>query len=95
MDTPTRFFEHIVKLANKGVVSALDFTIFIGCENWLLMDAEDIKDCVDDAICAFKVRAVDTRWNMVAIIVKIDDLVPDGNLMWMNADELAIRMEAS
>lgn len=89
------FFEHIVNLANKRVVMASDFHPFIGAENWLLMDACDLPDDDEDMICAFKIRAADSRQNAVAILVKIHDTVPDGTLMWLDADELAIRMEAS
>ena len=96
------FYDRIIEVANMGVVTAADFAPFIGRENWLVIDAEDLPGYTKgdltaelDAVCAFKVHKVDFSGNHVAILAKIHDLVPDGTLMWFSADELAIRMEAA
>ena len=99
------FFNTIVAAANERVVTAADFTPFVGAKNWLTIDSDDMPmsfwarnmdvgiRC--DAVCEFTLRRVWTDSNTVEILAKIDDLVPDGTLMHLPADELAIRMEDS
>lgn len=99
-------YEHITAIANERVVTGDDFRPLIGQSNWLTMDADDIpanQRCdrenllamsgIDVGyVCSFTVKAV-TPDDSVLIAVNIDDLVPGGTHMWMDADELAIRIE--
>lgn len=94
----TAFFDTIVTIAHDRPVTADDFQPFVGRQNWLLMDGDDFP--LDSpfrnggAVCEFTLRDVFFP-NVVAILVKIDPLVPDGTLYHIPADELAIRMDAS
>lgn len=92
------FFDHIVVKAHERPLTTDDFKPFIGCHNWMVVDGDDFplgsrfRD--GGAVCKFKlVRPLNN--NMVAILVHIDDLVPGGTLQHIDADELAIRMDAS
>jgi hypothetical protein len=99
------FFNTIVATAMDRPVTAADFAPFVGAKNWLTVDSDNMPlsfwarnmdvgiRC--DAVCEFTLRRVFTDNNGVEILVKIDDLVPDGTLMHLDADELAIRMEDS
>lgn len=92
-----KFYDHIIAAANEGVVTAAHFTPFIGVENWLLVDADDLPKTGDpeadqsDGICAFKVRRIFYLKNVVEIaLTDMNDMA-----MRLPADELAIRMEAA
>src|SRR5580765_7686185 len=103
-----KFFDRIVTVANMGVVTAADFQPFIGRENWLTMDLEDMPNAYRErlaiecpnftpsgVVCPFRVVGISSRQNIVRIAVHIDELVKGGTYMDLDADELAIRMEDS
>lgn len=96
--TCASFIGTIVHIANERVVTAEDFEPFVGRHNWLTIDADDMPvkwDLPGDRVCKFTLRRIFPEKNAVEILVNLDDLVPGGTAMYLDADELAIRMEDS
>ena len=97
------FFDTIVEIANERVVTAADFVPFVGRENWLTIDNEYVPAEARDPhekllamsgilvgyVYGFTLIDANTTENMCGI--NIDGL----GVVWMDADELAIRMEDS
>ena len=109
-DAPIMPYEHIVGIANERVVTADDFRPFVGHRNWAVIDGEDLPVCdrtyhpntahdgeggyiAEQAICEIVIRQILNN-NRVGIVLHTA-AYPNGWLMHIDADELAIRIEAS
>lgn len=94
------FFDTIVRIAHERPVTAGDFHDFVGCNNWLLMDRTDMhfdwreRNDDDQIITAFWLRRVFDS-GKVEIVADIGAPLGDWVAMHIDADELAIRMDAS
>lgn len=95
------FFNTIIRKAHERVVNSADFEEFVGCENWLLMDRADMhfdwiarNDGDDQIVAKFWLRRVFDN-GKVEIIADIGAPLGDWVAMHIDADELAIRMDAS
>ena len=102
------FYNSIVSIANERVVTTDDFAPFLSAEvglmseanrawtSWLLLDAGDLPDNDhDECVTEFFVRRIGFNG-----FVQIGAYYGRGIhrtwvAIWMQADELAIRMEAS
>jgi hypothetical protein len=85
------FFDTIIGKANSGIVTADDFRRFIGCTNWMM---------ADDEVCKFIVRRVFDNGRVEIIVgmgpnYRIFKSIYNGVAWHIDADELAIRMEAA
>lgn len=97
------FFDTIIRKAHERPVTAADFEEFIGCRNWLLVDFEDMSQTWRkfyhhepvDVVCEFTLRRVFLDRNKVDILVDIGEPFHGGTSCHIDADELAIRMDAS
>lgn len=96
-----RIYGTIEAIANERVVTADDFVTFVGLSNWLVIDAEDLPredrnadNFAEDAVCKFTIRRVFVEAGKVEVIY-FTRSHPEGIAMHLDADELAIRIEAS
>lgn len=96
MNEPQRyFFDTIIRKAHERVITSADFAEFVGCHNWLLMDCGD-----GDMIVEFILRRVfdDGKVEILVAIgqnYEITRNVENGVAWHIDADELALRMDAS
>ena len=92
METP--FFDTIVTIANERPVMAADFAQFVGRENWLSFERAEPLGADCESFCSgivYKFTLIDANTVENMCGVKIEDV----GVMWMDADELAIRIEES
>ena len=91
------FFNTIVRKAHERPVNTADFEEFIGCQNWLLIEDPEHGD---EIVCEFVVRRVFDNGRVEILVgygqnYMVDYNVNNGVAMHIDADELAIRMDAS
>lgn len=101
-------FETIIRIAHERPVTADDFQPFVHCRNWMLYGEDNPDDATyvyDEAIYEFYLVRI-LNGNKVAILIPhphataielraFNDDPRTGVLMHLDADELAIRMDAS
>lgn len=92
-----RFYATIATITTERPATAEDFVPFVGCTNWALIDGFEPDEALGktERIVEVKIRRIFAEKNAVEVLAKIHDSVPDGTLMHFDADELAIRIEAT
>lgn len=109
-DSSEYFYNTIMRLANERTITPDDFSDFVGQTAFLLLDYSDMHYDFKAKIrsrnplsegasvtCEFSVRRTfgDEGKNMVEIIADVGQRTGDWVLMHLDADELAIRMDAA
>jgi hypothetical protein len=89
------FANTIIRFACERVITTADFEDFVGCRNWLLVDCGD-----GDCICEFIVRRIIDNGQIEILVglgqnYAVTRNVENGVSWHIDADELAIRMEAA
>ena len=94
------FFTTIVDAAHEGVVTTDDFEPFVGRENWLSFDRAEYRgesDCepwVTGVIWKFRLDGI-AAFADNTLVLTLFHSDNDEEVILMDADELAIRMDES
>lgn len=95
----SEFFTTIVDIAHERVVTAADFEPFIGQENWLAFSRGEERGSDCDEFCSgvvwnFRLDGIAAFGDNKVVITLLH---PDEDIevLVMDADELAIRIDAS